>query len=47
MEEEDDDHEAVDCDTSGKLVPMAPFFLASAELAETLPPVDFLPPYQD
>ena len=39
-----DDEEAVDCDISGVATSTAPFFLASAELAETLPPADFLPP---
>ena len=42
--ENEDDEEAVDCDTSGAPTPMAPFFLASAELGQTLPPADFFPP---
>ena len=37
------DEEAVDCDPSGVPTPQLPFFLASAELAETLPPADLLP----
>ena len=42
--EDEDDEGVVDCDTQGALTSMAPFFLALTELAETLPPADFLPP---
>ena len=42
---DEDYEEAEDCNTSGVLTAMALILLlASAELAETLPPVDFLPP---
>ena len=41
---DEDDEEAKDCETSGTLRHTAPLPLVSAEVAETLPPADFLPP---
>ena len=41
---DEDDEEAVDCDTSGVLTPMVPILPVSVEPADTLPPADFLTP---
>ena len=41
---DEDEEEAVECDTSEALTPTAPFILVLAELAEALLPADFLSP---